>query len=228
MSSELSDEAKALVLAGQRALRPSAADKSRVTSALAIRLQRAGLRSAPLQQSASPLRWAGAAKFAALGSGIIASIVVASLYLVRTPGPGESGVATITTSISQVAPNPPVFDVHGAEAHGDALQDAVAPPSITTPNRSSPNQARRERLAEEAALLGEAEKAFHAGNFKRALALTNEHRAKFPNGLLARERVHLRVSSLCGLKRYDEADLEQARLKKLGGSKAARACNRGE
>jgi hypothetical protein len=57
----------------------------------------------------------------------------------------------------------------------------------------------------EAELLREADVARKAGDAPRALALLDEHSARFPHGVLVQEREAERVVVLCALGRADEA-----------------------
>jgi hypothetical protein len=67
-------------------------------------------------------------------------------------------------------------------------------------------------LAEEAALLHEAQAAWRAGQSAQALSLANQHAQRFPHSQLANERDVLRVLSLCKLGQVSAAKQVGARL----------------
>jgi hypothetical protein len=60
-------------------------------------------------------------------------------------------------------------------------------------------------VAAEAELLRQADSARKAGDAPRALALIEEHGARFPDGILVQEREAERVVVLCALGRTEEA-----------------------
>jgi hypothetical protein len=80
----------------------------------------------------------------------------------------------------------------------DASNDAPAPGSATV---SAP----KDSVVEEAALLHAARGALAGGDAKAALALLDEHGARFPKGALVAERQAARVFALCALGRSIEA-----------------------
>lgn len=243
MSSDLSDEAKALVREGQRVLRPTAADKSRIAMALKAKLEAPQLvPEAPPQvpevvAPAAGTPWVG--KVAALTGGVL-TVAAISYYLTRGAQPEVPSDVIVTPAIVSIDPvgssleAQPNVAPSNVAAPNDAVPVETLPsasiearvgPESTSSSKLGQRGAAADSLAQEAALLAEAEKAFHAGNFTRALMLTGEHRVKFPKGLLARERVHLRVQLLCALGRDAEADKELRHLTKLGGQ-AVKACGR--
>lgn len=103
------------------------------------------------------------------------------------PAPSESAAAPLpSTSSSPVA--------------------STAPSSRAAPARSAAPEA-RDKLAEEEALLEQA-RGLLAGSPARALALLQRHRATFPSGQLAAERMFLSVDCLRRLGRRAEAQRE--------------------
>lgn len=230
MSSELSDDAKELVNAGRAALGPAAADKARIAMALQARLQAPEVAddAAELPElaggSVAKSPWLG--KGLVWTGGVVISAAAAAYYLLPTSrtelrqsdGVVASRAQEATPAESAPTALPIVPKVVAVNADAAAPAQTAASSNGKTSQRSGSG----DRLGEEAALLTRAEKAFHSGNFTRALALTNEHRAKFPKGLLTRERIHLRVEALCALGRNEEADKELRR----GGAKTVKACGR--
>ncbi len=83
---------------------------------------------------------------------------------------------------------------------------ASAAPSPTTTGPEPPvASAGPATVAAEAELLRDADAALKGGDAGRALALLNEHSARFPKGILVEERDAERVVVLCALGRIDEA-----------------------
>lgn len=236
MSAEMSDEANELLLAGQQALRPTPADKSRIARALQAKIQLGEVPPEPVVEAPPPvaggtgLPWM--AKVVALTGGVVAS-VAALLYATRSTEPEATvneAVQTAAIPTEQAPTGEAPLEIHQLPTadvgQASEKENAPAAASGSALNRTAVRAVPGDRLAEEAALLASAEKAFHAGNYNQTLTLIAQHRATFPKGLLARERVHLRVQTLCALGRYDEADEEQARLNKFGGTTATKACGR--
>lgn len=241
MSGELSNEAQELVQQGQLALRPTASDKQRIFEALQARIQAesTGESSAPSARETdsrgeaevpvpnASVSDAGAGsrfsagtlgKFALVAGGLIATFAVISNY------DADKGDAPLPpVAASSVEPTPSVEqDRQTAGPISGNQQSAALAPSGKPTNRSPAEDS----LAAEAALLSKAEKALHSGDLGRALVLTNEHRKRFPKGVMLRERVNIRVHALCGLGRDQEADKEYARIRRDSDSKPGHACRR--
>ena len=67
-------------------------------------------------------------------------------------------------------------------------------------------------LATETRLLAQAQSQLNDGAAARALALLDQHRAKFPRGELVPEREAARVLALCALGRTAQAESARARF----------------
>lgn len=236
MSETLSRDASELVRAGRRALRPTEADKARILEAVRGRVAVGETiatenapppeASAPHGQTAPPVTDApvaglGAGKLAALTAGVLAAVAA---VVVLTSGRRDTEVVEAVAPVSAAAPVATVEPADAAsvvvvtpplvasESVAMPTAQPVAPPTATSPSSRGGGS---DRLAEEVALLTRAEKEFHAGNYKRALAATEEHRQRFPKGTLVQERVSLRVQALCEMGRGDEAHSEASRLDRL-------------
>lgn len=247
MSGNLSKDAAELVREGRRALRPSGADKARVFAALQNRM----LVGETPTSDTNPTPMVGEtavgaktmAKLAALTAGVVAAGVAFVMYATSDPeeqqGQAVPPVATRTdpaadtatntaTNTSAPTSNPisPTSDVEVVEDSG-ALQRTASSPASPRPSAQGADS---DRLAEEVALLTRAQKHFHAGNLPGALAAADEHRRKFPRGVLAQERSNLRVRTLCGMGRDREAQTENNRLKRLapGDVGSDDVCRRGK
>ena len=181
------------------------------------------------------------AKLATLTASMVAVGVALVMYTSGTSEESETrSVPPVTTQVESVS------DAASTDSFGSNRR--VEPNRRVSPSRdsgaprleptaSSPASARpaarntdADRLAEEVALLTRAQKAFHAGNFKGALAAVDAHRRKFPKGVLAQERVNLKMRTLCGMGREREAQVESNRLNRLapGHVSSDDVCRRGK
>lgn len=191
-ASDLSANAKALLLEGRQSLRPSAVDKERIYAALQARLALSG----ELQEVQAPVSSLSGAVF---GKAIVGAIVflaaVGAVYFLQSPK--VSDVALVTPSVgaaSGIEVHPQAGESALSSVAGEPSGPAVAAASI--PRTANPPS---DRLGEEAALLLRAEKEFHAGRLANSLRLVEEHARKFPSGVLKRERLKLQDGVLCGL-----------------------------
>jgi RNA polymerase sigma-70 factor (ECF subfamily) len=219
---ELSPDARALVQAGRAALTPTAADSARVLAALSGRVS---------ITPASELPAAAAAK-SGLGWQAISAVVVG---LVGVGGIAYLGVRDEPKTVPVVTHAPPAAVVAAETGTAPAPSPALAAPVVTgqsAPSATSdaqPATARRsDRLAAEVSILSRAETELHAGRFKSALKLLDEHARLFPRGTLTPERIGARVQALCGLGRVSEANADLARLApgSLQASGARDACTK--
>lgn len=225
MTDSLSKGATELVREGRQALRPTDLDKARVLAAIQHRLVAGDL--APTDTARAPSASAGGmtmGRVAAFAAGVVATVAA---FIVYTRGQSEAQPQAVeASSAAVVLPSDATAPSAVSEATEQSTQ-AIASASTTAPlARSGRRSDESDRLAEEVALLTRAEKEFHAGNLKRALVAADEHRLKFPKGVLAQERVSLRIQVLCGLGRNDEAESEATRF---GGqaSASAQVCGTG-
>jgi hypothetical protein len=195
--SELSPQGQALLRATRAALRPQASDRERVLAGLRDRLGApaagAATKAAAVQASRTMWTVAGAAF---VGVGGVVAFGLSSLSTPMKPPPLAPAVSAI--------PAPPVAVAAPVEPEATpSPAPAVAAPSVLT---------RRDRLAEEVAILSQAAKDLRAGHAATALSALNEHQKKFPNGLLTQERRAARAEALCSLGRFAEADTELSTL----------------
>ncbi|HTQ07908.1 MAG TPA: hypothetical protein VMI54_28845 [Polyangiaceae bacterium] len=213
---ELSPKARELFEAGRRSLRPTTADRERVLAALSARVgglepQRGETAGTP--KSASGLGWPTI-------TALVFGVALAGAGLRQVLRPAASHAVVTAPTITALAPPSAV-----------APPAAPAPPEATAPvagsaeaavldaprggGRATASAPPSDRLAEEVAILSEAERDLHAGQYQSALRLLDEHRRKFPNGTLAQERMAARVQALCGLGRVTEAQAALGRLTRL-------------
>lgn len=198
--SELSPQGQALLRATRAALRPQTADRERVLAGLRARL--GGVAPGTVGKAAahaSRTVWTAAAA-AFVGVGGVVAIGLSSLApAVKAPAPAPVTVAA-AAAVPNVAANTP-------EAPAE-VEAQPSPPAAPAPSSVS----RRDRLAEEVAILSQAAKDLRAGRAASALSALNEHQRRFPGGLLTQERRAARAEALCSLGRFPEADAELATL----------------
>lgn len=150
----------------------------------------------PLAERRVPVRFAAYA--AVLVAGIAGAAVALNGALSRTPAPAPAvdgaPAPRVLPAPTPAAPSlPPVAPAPLASERAPAASNAARPS--------------RTRRADEAELelLRAAHSAYKSRNFANALVLVGEHARRYPNGLLAEEREALRVRSLAGAGRTDEA-----------------------
>lgn len=215
--SNLSPEAKALFHAGRAALRPTNADRERITLALRARIADVQLASDPHTGAVPPAPAASTIGWPAI-SAIVAGFLVAGGGLWYALG-SDTAAPVVTTASA-----PPVAPVAPAPAKADAPEVSPLPPA-EAPAPSSAARRPSDRLAEEVAILSRAETELHAGHYTSALRVLDEHERKFPRGTLAQERLAARIRALCGLGRTADADAALARLSRssvhVGPARAA-------
>lgn len=120
---------------------------------------------------------------------------VAALPPVAKARPGPRASAALAPELTADEPAPSAV----------ASFAPIAPPSAAASSKPAPAPVGPATVAAEAALLRRADAARKAGNAALALALLNQHRAQFPNGVLAEEREAERVAVLCALGRQAQA-----------------------
>jgi hypothetical protein len=207
--SDLTPEAKELVQQARSAFRPSDADRERVFQAL---LPQIGA-GAALGATPSLLERLRQASWLKISGAVVGLGAAGGLFLAFGPE-DEPAPATPSKSV-QVAekgesPRPGMATIPTPVA-----PTAVAPETKQPEGRVPPPTTRADRLAAEVAILSRAGTELHNGRAAAALKTLDEHRRKFPNGLLAQERTSARVQALCALGRVKEADAELTRLSRL-------------
>jgi len=125
------------------------------------------------------------------------------------------GAAVATAALRGRAPSPPAppairdpeQSIHHAALDVPPSSPVATPQSTLTAKtqRTGHPAAALESYAAELNLLARAQVAYAAREFANALALVAEHGRRFPNGRLAEEREGLRVRSLAGAGRTEEA-----------------------
>jgi hypothetical protein len=227
MSDELNSDARRLVDLAREARTPGDHDKLRIAERLAIPLA-AGVIAG---SAASAAKAAGAAEIASAGAGKAASASllssvgakIAAVVAVATVG---TAVVVSNLNTQPVTPPPaPASETRTAPAPlpepAVTIAEEKAPepaPAIEEPKAPPPSPAivhsttPAHELAQEAALLHEAQSAWRAGQSTQALQLANQHAQRFPRSQLADERDVLRVLSLCKLGQVQAAKQVGTRL----------------
>jgi hypothetical protein len=202
--SELSPRARALFEAGRRSLQPTDQDRLRNLQALAQHIEGLELTAEPAPRASTPASALGWPGIAAIAVGI--ALVGAGVFQLAS---SKSPPAPVVVVASAPLASTPVLPAPAQQVPAPSAAGALGDPA-------------GDRLAEEVALLSEAERDLRAGQYQDALRVLNEHRRKFPQGALAQERIAARAQALCGLGRAAEAQAELARLspKSLHGSRA--------
>jgi hypothetical protein len=148
--------------------------------------------AAPPPGAASGAGVSGVAKLIG-GLAVVGAVVGGAIWLTseRTP----PGVPVATPPSAPVASPPP------AEAPAPA---AEPPPVVHAPSAVNPPASPKASGPSEAALLQQAQAALRRDP-ARSLALTHEHRRRFPKGALAQEREVIAIDALSRLGRSGEA-----------------------
>lgn len=196
--SELSPRGQALLHASRAALRPDVTDRQRVLAGLRERLGGApfaGTDKLPAATQASQALWAlGAAALIGVGGALGVALTSDPAEVTAVAPPALVSVAPSAASMT-----PPA---------SFALPAVVPAPASSAGVATASNPGKRDRLAEEVAILSQAAKDLRAGRAAEALGALNEHQRKFPSGLLTQERRAARAEALCSLGRFGEAQGE--------------------
>lgn len=213
--------ARTLLEDARRALRPSAADRERVASALRARL---GPQALAPELSSAP--------FAAHGG---LHLAPASITVVCFVG-GALLLALGVPAIMPARPAPPrQSPAEAARPQEGARGESTlpAPPrsqALTPPSTSAPPTVLRRRqdtLAREVVLLSRATSLLRAGRPHEALTTLAVHERRHPGGLLIQERRAAKAQALCLARRVAEGRAEIAHLapRSPAARRAREACD---
>jgi hypothetical protein len=220
----LTSEAEELVRAGREALRPSDADRERVLSALLPRLGGSLGAEGTNTPSTAPAAATGNIAKATAALVVIGVAGAGLFFALRTEPPPAMASATAPVTSARVPPAP--------VEHVPERAPPVAPRAESAEKRAPVASRPADSLAQEVAILSHASAELHAGRPSAALKALDEHRRKFPRGVLAQERTSARIQALCALGRMKEAQAELARLARTSPSsphvaRARKACGSG-
>ncbi|AKF05678.1 hypothetical protein [Sandaracinus amylolyticus] len=203
---------RSLIDAAREGLGPSAEERARLRRAVAATIAGGAVAGTAVSGAAAS---ATAAKAVAAWSAwkIVAAAALATTVV------GGAAIAVIASRDApsprrEVAPDAPVDplpEVHLAPidapeqpateepAPEPPAPERAAPVRAASPDRVQPRATgpARDALLAETALLREAHRALRAHDATRALALLDDHAARFPQGALREERAATRVLALC-------------------------------
>ena len=234
--------------AAREGLEPTAADRARLRRSIAAQI--AGIATVTATTvgasgaSAGSAAGGTAAVAGAAGSGLVAKVVVGAIAISLAVGLGamvardrDPAVAPMTaagsgTSAAKQAPVVPAAPAPSGPTL-EATEPAppappAAPPPVARPVASK--AATEGELTVETRLLASATEASRNGDPRAALTLLDEHRRRFPRGVLAEERDASRVFALCAVGSEQEAlrsakQFAREHPRSGLGSKVARACS---
>ena len=217
---ELSPDGRALFASGRQGLAPNAEDSARNQERLAALLGSAAFAASGsmspgaligVKSGVTPwlgLSAKGLLKWCVLGAAVV--IVGVGALLLRSSSKPKAALplashVSAASSGALLPPSPPAEPLSASAPVASALG--------ATPARASQALAApKHGLAEESRLLRKADAALRVADLPRALALLDEHAARFPHGVLAEERSLERISTLCKMGRVADAQLEFSRF----------------
>lgn len=168
-------------------------DVTRARTLVRARARLATLGAEPaIEQAVRHLPWQRVAMAAVVAVGLVATGAVAAR--VTRPPTVEllASTADMTPDGARTVVIPPRLPASG---------DEPAPPSDRRERAEPPAQGR----GREFALMRQAQAAYASEDYPTAIHVLLEHAARYPSGRLAEEREALRVRTLLGLRRPDEA-----------------------
>jgi hypothetical protein len=231
VNDELNPDARQLVDLAREARTPGDQDKLRIAERLAIPLA-AGViagsaagaaKAAAGATTGAKLAGVGATQAAnttllgSIGAKIAAAVAVAAVGTALVVSnldsqPAETPLASAPAAVPSpvVAPSQPAPAAETSPPAPEPVIEApkAAPANPPTIHSTTPAH----ELAQEAALLHEAQSAWRSGQSAQALQLANQHAQRFPHSQLADERDVLRVLSLCKLGQVQSAKQIGTRL----------------
>lgn len=218
----------ALIQAGRRALRSTAADRERIEASLRARL---GADALPLDSGVAQVTrsithsmgWHAAAG-AAIGICVLAGVAFVALRPTASDPLPQARPATHRPA-PQTAPAAPPREAPAAVREPVAPAHAIVAPSAS-PAGSAPLT--RDHLAREVALLSRATSELRAGRAATALKVLGEHQRRFPSGVLIEERRAAKAQALClvGRVREGRAVLAQLTPQSPAAASAQQVCDR--
>jgi hypothetical protein len=206
--SALSPKARDVVRAGRALHRPTAADQQRIQSALCARL---GVDLPFIEPSPPPVR-----PLRQLLTGTLVGVgVLGALLLGARPTPGERALHLRPIKVQVATPTQVV---------SPAPAEAPALPRLASTDASAPTTTPAvppaDRLGQEVTLLMRATTSLHARRPAEALTTLEEHRRRFPSGLLAEERRAATAQALCALGRRAQGLTELAGVRSQSATAA--------
>jgi hypothetical protein len=246
--SRLTPDAEELVRTARAALRPSVADRDRVFQRLLQRVPpgtesdgNAAKRTGPAMGRATlakvtgvvvGLIAAGAAAFFTLRQDPSANAIAPgpAIPVLTPPRDAPHPVSSSPTLVPPADTAATVADTAPPPARSLSTNEgASAAPRTRSARPAGERSSAPDTLSAEVALIARASADLHAARPAAALEVLDEHRRRFPNGVLVQERAAARIRALCALGRVKEAKIELARLTRTNPdsphtARAAREC----
>ena len=219
---KLSPEAKSLLDAQRASFEPDPARLARVHASLVTGLGIGSAGTGGAAAKAAVVATSTARRVVltvlagVIGVGAIALTLRVLWPSARTATTPQANANAVTPSVSSAAESasvPTVPSATPAPPPGDApVTAASAKPAPRSAGSASSGDA--DSLAEELALMREARSALSSGNPAGALALLDQHAARYPRGTLTQERLATRIFALCALGRTSQARAEALRFER--------------
>lgn len=237
--SDFSPELQQLFRATGQAGRPTDADRERVFNGLQSRLGitvaagTGGAVGATVSRGAGRTLTGKTVTFALAALSLVVGGVVLMEGLTRRQAPEVVSSPNSNVVLSAAQSTSDGTQPSAAESQGILLQ-ATSPATTSSQPKAATSLASSRRtakahdtLAEEAAILSRAQSELHLGRATTALQVLAEHERKFKRGILAQERVAVKIQALCALGRSSEANALMGRLsaQSLTGDSARQACS---
>lgn len=228
--------------AAREGLEPTAADRARLRRSIAAQIVGIAAVTATTAGASAGTAAGGAAATAgaAAGSSVVAKVVLGAIavslavglgaMVARDRGPAGPLTVTAAEGGTSLAAPVPVVSAAPIAPRVEVTEPSPPPPPVAPAAHPAASRAASEgELTVETRLLARATEALRGGDPRAALALLDEHRRRFPRGILTEERDASRVFALCAMGSEQEA-LRSARQfarehPRSGlGPKVARAC----
>jgi len=203
----LSSKARAVIQEGLEEIRPPAGERARLEALIDARL--GALAPMPFEPAPPPIRPRGWRLATSLAVGVA---LVGGVAFLALRSKESAPIAPMSAALPSEAPPPAVATAAPAAEVVAPAMLAPEPPAKPPLELQTPVPPPQDRLAQEVALLSRATSDLRAGRPAAALKLLDEHRRKFPNGVLGVERRAVRAQALCSMKRVSEGRAELAHL----------------
>ncbi len=237
--------------AAREGLEPTAADRARLRRSIAAQIVGIATVTATTVGASAGTAAGGAGvgvASAAAGSGLVAKVVVGVIAVSLAVGLGamlardrDPAVAPMTVAVAEagasigeparVALAAPIASgsTHEATEPAATAPPAALPPAAPSSRPASSKGASEGELTLETRLLASATEALRSGDPRAALTLLDEHRRRFPRGVLNEERDASRVFALCAMGSEQEAIRSATQFAREHprsglGPRVARAC----
>jgi hypothetical protein len=197
-------KARELIQRSRQALRPTIADRERIEAALRAQLGAAAF-EAP-ESAAPPARHLGLklASSAAMCVCVLGAVVFFARNTAAPTPPAPPSRAP--------APAPQTPLTSPADEPSELAPAAPAPERETPAPQPKPPARKHDSLAQEVALLSQATRSLRSGDLAAALRKLDEHKRKYPQGMMREERRAARAQVLCSMGRVSEGNAELAGL----------------